>query len=318
MERLKISYTGIVKQVDKIRYATILRNLGGFDDWLTGLGVQVRQSDRAHNAIRILERAEHAFVNRIDGASAGISNSEYLFSLTEALELQDVYLAFRNHPTQALRERLTRALSGPVLPEAETPKNRDGRNVMFELALGAEWALLGTPVELLEPDLLLRAPNANYLVACKRPDHEHGIRAAVRSAARQLRSALSASPNNYLGIIAVSLSSALNRGRAFFAGGYEQLSEHLNVLMAKHRPTWRTTDFHSRNIAILFHAHTPADWGDGLFRLSAALVGPTLREGAVHQGLKDDLTRLYSVADAGPVEQKTLNQHRRPQVSRWP
>jgi len=51
------------------------------------------------------------------------------------------------HPQQ-LRERLTRALSGPALPEAETAISRDGRNVMFELALGAEWALCGANVEL--------------------------------------------------------------------------------------------------------------------------------------------------------------------------
>lgn len=267
-----------MEQSSKVRYLDILRNLAGFDEWLTELGVPVRRSDRAHNAIRILEKAQHAFANRLDGGDAGISNSEYLFGLIEALELQDVYRAFRNHPPQALRERLTRALSGPVLPEAETVKNRDGRNIMFELALGAEWALQGFPVELLEPDLLLRAPNASYLVACKRPDHEHGIEAAVRSAASQLRVALSSSPDNYLGIIAISLSCALNRGRTFYSGRVEQLSELLSVKMTEHRQRWRTINFHPRNIAIHFHAHTPADWGDGLFRLSAALVGPTLSE----------------------------------------
>jgi hypothetical protein len=79
--------------------------------------------------------------------------------LTEALELHDVYLAFHEHPSQQLCERLTRALSGPALLEAETASSRDGRTVMFEWALGAEWALGGADVELLEPDLLLKTPD---------------------------------------------------------------------------------------------------------------------------------------------------------------
>ena len=75
---------------------------------------------------------------------------------------------------------------------------------------------------------------------------------------------------------------------------YEQLSGLVNMLMGRHRTDWRTTEFHSRNIAVLFYAHTPADWGNGLFRLSAVRIGPTLREESVHQNLRDDMTNLYS------------------------
>ena len=106
--------------------------------------------------------------------------------MIEVLELHDVYLAFHEHPSQQLCERLTRALSGPALPDAETASSRDGRTVKFEWALGAEWALCGADVELLEPDLFLKTPDRGYLIACKRPDHEHSIRVAVRSAASQL------------------------------------------------------------------------------------------------------------------------------------
>jgi hypothetical protein len=165
---------------------------------------------------------------------------------------------------------------------------------MFELALGAEWALCGADVELLEPDLVLKTLDRGYLIACKRPDHEHSIRAAVRSGASQLRSALPSAPNSYFGIIAVCVSRVLNRGNAYFSGGYEQLSDLINMLMETHRTDWRTTEFHPRNIAVLFYAHTPADWGNGLFRLSAVRCGPTLREESVHQNLRDDMARLYS------------------------
>lgn len=276
----------------QLRYADILQNLKGFDDWLRRLGVPVRQADRAHHAIRVLEEAERGFQSGTN--QAGMSKSDYLFALTEALELHDVYLAFNRHPPQQLRERLTRALSGPALPEAETVTNRDGRNVMFELALGAEWTLGGAHVELLEPDLLLKMANQAYLIACKRPERGHGIRAAVRSAASQLRSSLASASANTWGIIAICVSRILNRGDAYFSGSYEQLSDLVNALMDTHRKEWRTTEFHPRNVAVLFYAHTPADWGNGLFRLSAVRIGPTRGEESVHQNLRDDMTMLYS------------------------
>jgi len=236
----------------QLRYADMLRTLAGLDDWLRGLGVPVQQADRMHHAIRMLERAERAFLEPRNGAPPESSKSDYVFGLTEAVELHDVFLAFRNHPPEQLRDRLTRALSGPPRPEEETAKSRDGRNVMFELALGAEWMLCGADVELVEPDLLLKMPDRSYLVACKRPEYEHSIRAAIRSAASQLRSALSSAPNNYFGLIAISLSRVLNQGNAYFSGDYNQLSELLNSLMDEHRLKWRTTEFHARNIAVLF------------------------------------------------------------------
>ena len=69
----------------------------GFDDWLRRLGVPVRQSDRAHHVIRVLEETERAFQSGTN--HAGMSKSDYLFGLTEALELHDVYLAFNRHRT---------------------------------------------------------------------------------------------------------------------------------------------------------------------------------------------------------------------------
>jgi len=165
---------------------------------------------------------------------------------------------------------------------------------MFELALGAEWALLGGKVEFVEPDLALRMPLRNYLTACKRPESEHGIRASVKDAAAQLRVALTKTGDDHFGIIALSLSRILNRGDAYFTGNYEQLSDLLNELMAIHRSDWRTTDFHARNIAVFFYAHTPANWGEGLYRLSAIRIVEAFGDyGEHHRNLESDLADLY-------------------------
>jgi hypothetical protein len=281
-----------VNRHELLNYSDILRDLESFDDWLRRLGVPVRCADRAHYALKKLRKAHEAFLNH-PAQAEGISKADYLFGLTEAVELHDVYRAFKNHPPEQLRDRLARALSGPLLPDRETAKNRDARNVMFELALGAEWALCGGEIQLIEPDLMLRMPERRYFVACKRPERDQGIRPAVRDAASQLRATLSAASPNHFGIIAISLSHILNPGNAYFSGTYEQLSNLLNGLMSVHRPKWRTTDFHPQNIAVIFYAHTPADWGAGLYRLSAMRVGPTLLEHEAHRNLRHDLRCLY-------------------------
>jgi hypothetical protein len=283
-----------VVQATKVRYSTVLEDLKGFDEWLQRLGVPVQQADRAHRAIRIPEKAERAFQDQQEDSAVSISKTEYLFSLTEALELHDVYVAYRNQPADQLRQRLIRALNGPALPEHETQSNRDGRNIMFELALGAEWSQCGAEVDLVEPDLFVKTPDANYFVACKRPDYEHGIRAAVHDAASQLRDVLSNDQAENFGVIAISLSRVLNRGRDFFSGTHQQLNTLLQLMMEKHLHTWKTADFHPRNIAVLLHAHTPADWGDGLFRMSTSVVAPTTRDRAIPDRFKKSIDHLYS------------------------
>lgn len=73
----------------------------GCNNW----AYRVRQADRAHRGIRVLEEAKRAFqsvTNRLR-----MSESDCLFDLTEALGLHDMYLAFHRHPPQQLRERLT-------------------------------------------------------------------------------------------------------------------------------------------------------------------------------------------------------------------
>ena len=95
-------------------------------------------------------------------------------------------------------------------------------------------------------------------------------------------------------MIALSLSRILNRGDAYFAGNYDQLSNLLNEFMAVHRSEWRSVDFHVRNIAVFFYAHTPANWGEGLYRLSAIRIMEAFGNyGQHHRNLESDLANLY-------------------------
>jgi hypothetical protein len=53
------------------------------------------------------------------------------------VEAHDVFAAFENDPSLAVATTLKRTLSGPAQPIRENSKNRDGRNVWYELALAA-------------------------------------------------------------------------------------------------------------------------------------------------------------------------------------
>jgi len=86
-------YNVLVHRSAQLSYSDILRDLEGLDDWLRSLGVAVRPADRAHYSIRKLEGAQQAFLKGTARAE-GVSRSDYLFGLTEALELRDVYCAF--------------------------------------------------------------------------------------------------------------------------------------------------------------------------------------------------------------------------------
>ena len=154
--------------MEKFKYSDLLRRLEGFDAWLIGMGLTPRPNDRVHEAIKILRKADEASRKGHEtGIYSDIQPGDW-FPIIEALEAHDVFTAFQNEPSPAIAAELKRALSGPIQPVDENPKNRDGRNIWFELALAAEWKLRGASVCIEEPDLRLVRDGIAFLVACKR------------------------------------------------------------------------------------------------------------------------------------------------------
>src|SRR5215469_711210 len=121
--------------METFKYSDLLLGLAGFDAWLTRLGLTPRPNDRIHEAIKILRKADEASRNgRETGSYIGIQPQDW-FPIVEALEAHDVFTAFQNETSPAIGVALKRALSGPVQPIDESPRNRDGRNIWYELAL---------------------------------------------------------------------------------------------------------------------------------------------------------------------------------------
>jgi hypothetical protein len=242
--------------MDSVKYSEILQRLEGFDAWVASLGLTPRPDDRVHQAFQFLRRAEEA-------SRRGQETGEYVeilprdwFPLIEALEAHDIFTAFQGTSSAALAAALKRALSGPLQPLNENHKNRDGRNVWFELALAAEWKLRGTFVSLGEPDLRLTRDDITFLVACKRPATTDSVGSALRNAMRQLRRNLDVSSPGTFGVAAISLSSAFNRGDQVFSGEIQGLGKLVEQELDQHRP-YLTLITDPRICCVLFHVATP-------------------------------------------------------------
>jgi hypothetical protein len=128
-----------------------LQLLERLDPWLVSLGIQPK-NDRWHEALKIVARArEHQQLIERGGKREFIDN--YIPGLFDATEIHEIVRAFAGQITPALREKVQRALSGPIAPLSEQPKNSVARNAMFELSLAADWKNGGAAVQLGEPDI---------------------------------------------------------------------------------------------------------------------------------------------------------------------
>jgi len=255
--------------METIKYSDLLLRLAGFDAWLTRLGLTPRPNDRIHKAFKILRKAEEASQKgRETGAYIDIQPGEW-FPIIEALEAHDIFTAFQNEPSPAIGAVLKRALSGPVQPIDESPKNRDGRNIWYELALAAEWRLRGASVMVEEPDLRLTRDHITFLVACKRPAKEQSIHANIRDAIEQLQHNLDKAPQGAFGVAAISLSCIFNPGDKVFSGEVSALGDLLENELDKHRQYLRSVD-DPRVCCVMFHIATPSVGGENVDLLRAS------------------------------------------------
>jgi hypothetical protein len=255
--------------MDKFKYSELLQFLDGFDPWLVGLGLTPRANDRIHEAFKVLHKADEASSRgRATGVYSEIQPDDW-FPIVEALEAFNIYKAFHKDPSSVPVETLKRALSGPLQPIEENQKNRDGRNIWFELALAAEWKLQGASVSLGEPDLRLTRNGITFLVACKRPANNQSIDANLRAAIKQLQANLDTTPVGTFGVAAISLNCIFNRGDKVFSGETSLLNRLLESEFAK-REAYILSLNDARICCVLFHVATPSLGGEEVDLLRAS------------------------------------------------
>jgi hypothetical protein len=147
----------------------VLQVLGWLDGWLQRLGIPIRD-DRWHQAVGTVQRVrERSEIIARGGSVVPPPSDNYVDGLFEALEIFEILTAFEGETSDALRTKVARAVSGPISPLAEQPKNSEARNTMFELSLAAGWKNKGLDVELGEPDIRVTVQSRAFRVECKRP-----------------------------------------------------------------------------------------------------------------------------------------------------
>src|SRR2546421_2542385 len=175
--------------------------------------------------------------------------------VVEALEFSDILRAVEKDDPKVIGSKLERALSGPLRPADETPKNSDGRNTMFELAFAAQLRLAGAEVSVGEPDIAVTLSGRRFLIECKRPFREDSVRANVRGAAEQLKAHLEAN-SEAAGIVAISVTRILKPGTKLFVAptkaARERLGDRVEQLMRESEQGWQKYEFHPRVPTVSF------------------------------------------------------------------
>ncbi len=283
-----------------LKFDEILNSLDELDSWLISLGIQPK-TDRWHQAAKTM-RAAKKQRERAELGEAPSTIKNYVHGLFEAMEAHEIFRAFSGETSRPLREKVQRALSGPIAPPDERPKNSSGRNTMFELFLAADWKNLGLPVGLGEPDILLRLAGTPFLVECKRPFHENGVWSNIEDAARQLGKQLDKPENSQArGIVAISLSRVFTQNDLVCYAGEEEgkqfIRKAFDAMISNHRQEWHVRQFlqfHPRIVAVMFHLAVP--WDVNGERLVYTTIVNYVQAGADVAGwrlLEKELSGLY-------------------------
>jgi hypothetical protein len=239
--------------------------LDQLDGWLQSLGIEPKR-DRWHQAAGMVQRArEQREIVERGGSVKPIDN--YVDGLFEAMEIYQVMQAFQGNTSEALKEKLKRALYGPYSPFDEQPKNSSARNTMFELSLAADWKNRGLDVEVGEPDVRIRFQKATFQIECKRPFSENSVSSNIAEAASQLGDVLELPGNeNDYGVVAISLSRVFTKGNLMCTApegtGRHVINGMLEQMLNENSDEWelgRFREFHDRIVAVMFHLATPWD-----------------------------------------------------------
>src|SRR5436309_9478628 len=107
-------------------FDVVLDSLKDLDPWLLSLGIKVK-NDRWHEALKIAAEAQEQ-LERIRRGDKRLFIDNYISGLFDATEIYEILWAFKNDNSPALKEKVRKALYGPVAPLSEQPSNSAARN----------------------------------------------------------------------------------------------------------------------------------------------------------------------------------------------
>jgi hypothetical protein len=283
--------------MERMGFDSALETLTKLDGFLNSLGLPVKK-DRWHEAGLMVRRAKEQR-EHIESGGQLRPIENYVPGLFEALEIHKIIRAFSTDRSQALKDKVSRALCGPISPLDEQPKNSEARNAMFELSLAADWKNGGADVKLSEPDIQIGFGNTRFLVECKRPFYAHSVRANIKNATQQLETTLAAPGHeDSFGVIAVSLNRVFSPGNRVCCAPVEEgrtiITNTLLELVERNKSAWKFNRFRGRIVAVTLHLAAPWEVDKrALVYLSTCKFFPTGRFEDAFRVFYDNVTKLY-------------------------
>ena len=279
-------------------FVTALEQLSTLRDLARGLGVS-NAVDQLSLLVRFVAEVVEASVRPEGGQALAdrLGGQKLLWCVAEALEFSGMMPWLREYPREILARKLSEALEGPLSSPDESPKSSRGRNItsssISRLASSkavTRWSFLPNV------DLATEIEGNLFVFQCKRPFSEGKLRKAVISAYKQLKRDIPSGIRPAWGVIAVSVSRALNPGDAVFVGTQhgrrDAIDDRLDRLIEKHA-TLRRSIQDPRILAMTFHLMTPAYYptlGDSMSSVQRGSLFPLHSAGSPQCALAMRLT----------------------------
>lgn len=198
-------------------YAEAYEELSSTIEWIESLGLDPNRG-RISQYHRNLG---HWKDNYLSANDEDVRNgfAEFINAIQDADDLVAVYRKFHTLPPsqlESIKEKLSKALNGPVRRQDEQPRTTIARNFLFEALVAARlhhpergvMAMLDA-----KTDTGFKAGKNKVWVECKRITSFNKLEANIRDASEQLEKAFKRHPGSaHKGLVAIDISKLANDG----------------------------------------------------------------------------------------------------------
>lgn len=203
----------------------IFEELPNIIAWLAGLGLPSTNS-RYTRYERIIDEFYKVHPHaRVDGGQEAFRHLSLAYR--EFLDIYVVYTSFKHLRDPGLIERLSKAVTGPDVPEAD--EIGQSRDFAFELLVAARFHKAGYSIDFgQKTDVVARRHGITVRVECKRITSEKKLRERVNKAASQLAEAAAIDGEKVIGLIYVDVSGCIVEKVKFDVSTRQHAADELN------------------------------------------------------------------------------------------
>lgn len=227
-------------------YADIYERYASSVEWMDKLGIKLSPGRTAHYE-KVLKHWKDAYLS---ASPKEVSEAlpDFVSSNLEVQDFIEVYESFRDEPLSRLgsiKDKLVKAVNGPVNAAEETPKSTVARNFLFEAVVAARGHRPIRGVEAIfdaKSDTGISIDGKKLWIECKRVTTAGAIESNVAKASKQAESTIKAQVGSgHRGIVAIDVSKILNpKGQIFVKPNDRELLWAVDQMMTNFINTYST------------------------------------------------------------------------------